>query len=495
MEEKYMGSRFRSILRIQGAMLLVLAASVALPFFLAIHYGEEAAGQAFAAVLAICLSLGITIRYCCPPSSSQRLKVRDGFFVVSVAWLVCSVIGALPFLLSGAIPSPVDAFFEACSGFSTTGASILTDVEALPRSILFWRSFTHWLGGMGIVVFVIALLPVLGISGQIAANAETPGPTKGKFTAHFSDTAKKLYLLYILFTLAEVLLLRLGGLSLYDSLIHSFGTLGSGGFSNYNDNVGHFDSAYVQLIIIIFMILAGMNFNLFFLARRRGVSALLRDEETRFYLLVIGGASIAVFAANQLFTHFEEPAESLLDSFFQVTSIMTTTGFVTADYNMWPSFSRFILLCLFFFGGCSASTSGGIKCARILVSLKLVRRSISLRLHPNRIVPITLNDAELPSDTIIKTTNYIFTYTLVIFAGTLLISADGLDFISCLSAAATCIGNVGPGFNMLGPGCNFAILSDFSTLVCSFLMLAGRLELITVFVLFSKYYWNPNKAS
>lgn len=487
-------SRFRNIIRIQGSMFLILSASMLAPLFMALHYGEDEARQAFAAVIAGCMLCGIIIRFCCSPSRAKKLKLRDGFLVVSLTCFLCSFIGALPFCLSGAIPSMVDAFFESCSGFSTTGATILTDIEALPRSLLFWRSFTHWLGGMGIVVFVITLLPVLGISGQIAANAKTPGSTKDKITAHISDMTKSLYALYILFTLAEVALLKLGGMTLFDSFIHSFGTISTGGFSNYNDSIAHFDSIYIKFVILFFMLLAGINFNLFFLAKRRGIRSIFKDEEARFYFTVIGTASLLVFAANQVFAHFKSPLNSLLDSVFQVVSIMTTTGYTTADYDIWPTFSRMIIFCLFFFGGCSSSTSGGIKCVRTLVCIKLVRRSISLRLHPNRIVPLTLNDAELPTEVIIRITNFMFTYVVVIFTGTLLLSVDNLDFVSSLSAAATCVGNIGPGFNLLGPACNFAILSDFSTLVCSFLMLAGRLEIITVLALFSKYYWNPNKA-
>ncbi len=488
-----MSSRLQNAIRIQGALLLVLSASMLPPLILAVAYHEKSSVGAFTAVSALCLLCGLFIRQFFRPSH-EKMKVRDGFLVVSISWLLCSIIGAMPFCLSGAIPSAADAFFESCSGFSTTGSSVLTDVEVLPKSVLFWRSFTHWLGGMGIVVFVMALLPVLGISGQIAANAETPGPTKDKLTAHFSDTARNLYLLYLLFTLAEVLLLKFGGMSFLDAFIHSFGTIGTGGLSNYNDSVGHFDSPYIQIVILLFMILAGTNFNLLYMAKKRGMDVLLHDEETRFYLAVIGIATLLVFAANQIFSHFQQPLRSLLDSAFQVVSIITTTGYATADYDVWPTFSKMVILCLFFFGGSSSSTSGGIKCVRVLVCLKLIRRSFSLRLHPNRIVPITLNDAELPTDVIIKITNFVLTYIVVIFVGTLLLSVDNLDFISSFSAAATCVGNIGPGFNLLGPTCNFSILSDFSTVVCAFLMLAGRLELITVFALFSKYYWNPNKT-
>ncbi len=468
-----MNAVFKNFIRIQGAIFLLMAASLLIPLFLAFYYNEDSSKFAFLLVSGSCALAGIIIRLGVKPADA-KFKVRDGFLIVSTAWLVCSVIGALPFLISGAISSAADAFFESCSGFSTTGASILTDVEVLPKSIMFWRSFTHWLGGMGIIVFVMALLPVLGINGQIAANAETPGPTKDKLTARFSDTAKNLYKLYIAFTLAQTVLLCLGGMSVYDAFLHAFGTIGTGGFSNYNDSVGHFN-AYIQIVILVFMVLAGTNFNLFFVLKRRGIRTFLQDEELRFYLMVMGAAS-------------------LLDSTFQVVSIMSTTGYATADYDLWPTFSRMIIFCLFFFGGCSSSTSGGIKCVRVLVCLKLVRRSVSLRLHPNRIAPITLNNNEVSSEVVINITNFVFTYIAVIFAGTLLLSLDNLDFITTFSAAATCVGNIGPGFNLIGPAFNFSVLSDFSTVICSFLMLAGRLELITVLALFSKYYWNSNKA-
>lgn len=487
-----MNAVFKNFIRIQGAIFLLMAASLLIPLFLAFYYNEDSSKFAFLLVSGSCALAGIIIRLGVKPADT-KFKVRDGFLIVSTAWLVCSVIGALPFLISGAISSAADAFFESCSGFSTTGASILTDVEVLPKSIMFWRSFTHWLGGMGIIVFVMALLPVLGINGQIAANAETPGPTKDKLTARFSDTAKNLYKLYIAFTFVQTVLLCLGGMSVYDAFLHAFGTIGTGGFSNYNDSVGHFN-AYIQIVILVFMVLAGTNFNLFFVLKRRGIRTFLQDEELRFYLMVMGAASLAVFACNQLNSHFKNTAGSLLDSTFQVVSIMSTTGYATADYDLWPTFSRMIIFCLFFFGGCSSSTSGGIKCVRVLVCLKLVRRSVSLRLHPNRIAPITLNNNEVSSEVVINITNFVFTYIAVIFAGTLLLSLDNLDFITTFSAAATCVGNIGPGFNLIGPACNFSVLSDFSTVICSFLMLAGRLELITVLALFSKYYWNSNKA-
>lgn len=488
-----MSNRLRDMITIQGAVLGVVAFSMAIPWIIALYCREKAAATAFASVMLTCLIVALFIRIFIKPSPA-KLKPRDGFLVVSVGWLLVSLIGALPMCLSGAIPNYIDAFFESCSGFSTTGASILSDIEALPRSVLFWRSFTHWLGGMGILVFVSALLPALGISGQLVANAETPGPTKGKLTAKFSDTAKDLYLIYIGMSLMETVLLRISGLSWYDSLLHTFGTVGTGGFSNYNASVSYFENPAAEWIIILFMFLAGMNFNLFYLAGKDGIRKIVRDEEARFYFSVIGGASLLIFFCLFVYNHFADAADTFRNAVFQVVSILTTTGFMTDDYDLWPTFAKMVLFALFFIGGCSSSTGGGIKCVRILVAIKLVRRGISIKLHPRRIAKVTLNEKDLGNDITIHITNFIFAYLLVLALGFLLISINGFDFISSFSAAATCLGNIGPGFEVFGPTMNFSVMSSFSKLVCSFLMLCGRLELFTMLVLFSKHYWNANKS-
>ena len=488
-----MGVKINSALRILGILSLVLAASMTIPFLLAVYYGESSLIKAFLLVIGICIFWGILIRITIKPSH-KKLKTRDGFFVVSLSWFFCSLLGCLPFIFSGVLPNFFDAFFETSSGFTTTGSTILSNIEILPKSLLFWRSFTHWLGGMGIIVIVMALLPALGINGQIAAYAETPGPTKDKITAKFTDTAKILYGIYASLTLAQVVLLKIGGMSLYDAFIHAFGSMGTGGFSNYNDSVGHFQSPFIQIVIIIFMIIAGTNFNLFFLARKKGIGVIFHDEEVKFYLSTISIASLLIFIYNAFYYDFEDLGKTLLDSVFQTTSIITTTGFATTDFNLWPTFPKMVLLCLFFIGACSSSTAGGIKCIRILVCLKLLRRNVSLKIHPNRIAPVTVNNSELSTDVVIKITNFIFLYVAVIFSGTLLISINGFDFITTFSAVATCVGNIGPGFNLLGPMENFSILSNFSKFVCSILMIVGRLELFTVIILFSGCYWNSNKS-
>lgn len=458
--------RFNDLIRTQSLLLLGLSAAMAIPLALALGYGERSALIAFSEVMIGCAAIGGAIRLFVKPSS-RRLRLRDGFFVVALSWLLCSFLGCLPFLLSGAIPSFADAFFESCSGFSTTGASVVSDVESLPRSILFWRSLTSWLGGLGLILIVFPFL---------------------------YDMPKRLCKIYFGFTFAAALLLKLGGMDLYDAFIHAFGAVSTGGFSDYNDGIAHFDGAYIRLVIIIFMLIAGTNLNLFLLAKKRGFSHFSKDDELRFFALVTGAASLLVFGVNIFYRHFSHIGNTLLDSVFQVVSIITTTGYATADYDMWPTFARMILLCLFFFGGCRSSLAGGVKCGRVLVCFKLIKRSLSLRIHPNRIAPVTLNEAELPTDTVIKVTGFIFTYIAVIFAGTLLLAIDNLDFITTFSAAASCLGNIGVGFGMVGPAFDFSAFSDFSKYICSFLMIAGRLELFTVFILFSKYYWNPNKA-
>ena len=488
-----MSSRLRDVVRMESILLLVLAISLVVPLILSVVYNEESSTIGFAVTCSASAILGYIGKTFVKPSS-QKLRFRDGFLVVSLAWFMASLVGSAPFVISGAIPSFADAFFETASGFTTTGASILTEIEHLPKSILFWRSFTHWLGGMGIIVIVMAILPMFGISGQIAANAETPGPTKDKVTSKFSDTARGLYIIYAMFTLAQTILLMLGGMSLYDALVHSFATMGTGGFSTYNTSIAYFSSPYLQTVIIVFMLIAGVNFNLYFLARKRGILSIFKDEEARFYLKAVGIASLLIFFCNSFENGFQHVGRTLLNGVFQVVSVVTTTGFITDNYDLWPVFSKMVLLCLFFVGGCSSSTGGGIKCVRVLVVLKLIRRSLSLKIHPNRITHITLNDEEISTEVLNKIASFISLYIAVIFGGSFLISFNNFDFMTTFSAVATCVGNIGPGFNDVGPVYNFSIFTDFSKYVLSFLMIAGRLELFTIFTLFSPNYWMPNRT-
>lgn len=483
----------KNVVRMMGILLFVIGICIIPSLIVAIIYQEKISIISFAVTMVICLSLGFVIMYLFPPSL-MKIKARDGFLIVSLCWIVASLISAVPLWTSNAIPSYIDAFFEMCSGYSTTGSTCLKDVEILPKSMLFWRSFTHWLGGMGIIVFAMAILTSIGIEGMMIASAETPGPTLDKLTPKFSDTAKNLYLLYMLFTAVETLLLVMGGMSLYDALLHTFGTVGTGGFSDYNTSVGHFSSPYLQWVIIVFMTMCGTNFNLYFILFKRGPKAFFSDPELRLYLAIMGTCSVLITIDLLAMGVYKEAGQSLTAATFQVSSLMTTTGYATANYDLWPTFAKMLLLLVMLTGACSSSTGGGPKIIRILISLKLIRRGVALKIHPNRVLTVNLNGKEIPQEVASNIANFMFFYIFTVFAGGLIISANGFDLMTTFSAVITCLGNVGPGFNLVGPVMNFSIFSPFSKLVLSFLMIAGRLELFTFFMLFSPHYWNPDKA-
>ncbi|MBR3785472.1 MAG: TrkH family potassium uptake protein [Firmicutes bacterium] len=484
---------FNNVIKIMSIIFFVLGFSMIPALLVAVIYDETASFTAFSSIILLCFGTGYVFHKMYQPAE-LKLKERDGFLIVALCWLVASLVGALPFVMSGAIPSYIDAFFETCSGFSTTGCSILNDIEALPKSMLFWRSFTHWLGGMGIIVFATALLPSIGIKGQIIASAETPGPTLDKISPRFSDTARNLYLIYILFSVVEVLLLMAGKMNLYDALVHTFGTVGTGGFSSYGDSIAHFDSGYIQWVIIIFMLLCGINFNLYFVLLKRGIRNFFSDSELKLYLLIIAGITLAIFLNVYQAGHYESIGKAFTDSAFQVVSIITTTGYATCDYDIWPTFSRMLIFILMLTGACSSSTGGGVKLIRILVALKMVRRGVSLKLHPNRFIPVTVGNRPVPQEVATNIANFIFLYIFVVFAGAAVISLNGFDLMTTISSVMTCVGNIGPGFNLVGPSMNFAIFSDFSKVFFSLLMIAGRLELFTFFMLLSPHYWNANKV-
>ena len=487
---------YHSVIRIIGVLFIVLGASLALPLIVALIYGERFEAGCFLACILPCLIAGLILVKVFNPKDIKA-RHRDVYLVVSMSWILSSIIGAIPLLLTGAVEKPVDAFFEICSGFSTTGASILTDIEGQARSVLFWRSFTHWLGGMGIIVFMAALLPSMGIGVQMIAGAETPGPTLTKVKAKFSDTAKDLYKLYIGITAVEVVLLMLGGLSLYDALIHTFGTVGTGGFSSYGDSIAHFHSPYVEWVIIIFMIMCGVNFNLYFLIPAKRIKEFLRDEELRWYLAIIAVSSLLVTITLTVKDPSYREAgigETLRAAVFQISSIITTTGYATKDFDIWPTFCKILILLVTISGACSSSTGGGVKVIRILTALKFVRKGFFVKLHPHRMMNLTINKKNVPQQVATDIVYFIFLYVAVLFAGTFLVSLDGFDLTSSFTAALTCISNVGPGFGMVGPTMNFAGFSDFSTLVLAILMIAGRLELFTFIMLFSRRFWNSNRV-
>lgn len=485
--------RKMTALKLTGLLLLLLGVSMIPSLIVAVYYNEAVSIASFAGVIIPFIALGGAISWRMK-DYEIRIKMRYGFLIVTLAWLLFPLGGALPLTISGAIPHYVDAFFEMCSGFSTTGSSILTNIESLPKSMLFWRSFSHWLGGMGIIVFMTAILPSIGIEGQLIANAETPGPTMDKLTPKYSDTARNLYMLYIGISVVECILLLMGGMGLYDSLVHTFGTVGTGGFSSYGDNVGHFTSPYIRWVIILFMMMCGVNFNLYFVMFRNGIRQMLKDEELRYYLGFIGVPTVLLTIALITSGTFTNMFKAVTSAAFNVVGMITTTGYGTDDFTKWPTFCQMLLFFMFFVGASTSSTGGGVKVLRILICMKLIKRGVMLKIHPNRIYTIKVSGRPVQQEVVTNIANFIFFYIMVVAAGMILISINGFDLITTLTSVLTCIGNVGPGFGLIGPADNFSIFSDFSKLVLSFLMIAGRLELFTFFMLFSTHYWNPDKA-
>jgi len=412
---------------------------------------------------------------------------REGYIIVSLAWVIISLFGAIPFILSGVAPSYTDAFFETMSGFTTTGASVFTDIEAIPKGILFWRSLTHWIGGMGIIVLSLAVLPILGIGGMQLFVAEVPGITPDKLHPRITQTAKRLWGIYVLLTVVLTALLMFGGMNLFDALCHSFGTMATGGFSTKNDSVAGF-SPYIQYVIILFMFLAGTNFTLHYFGLKGHFKKVWANEEFRNYTFLILVSSMIIMAA--LFFTVGLPAEkSFRDALFQVVSIVTTTGFVSSDYLIWPFFAWFMIFLLMFTGGCAGSTGGGIKMVRIMLLFKNSLLELKRLIHPQAIIPVRLNRKSVPQNIIFNVLAFFLIYIIIFAFGSLAMSFLGLEFESAVGATAACIGNIGPGLGIVGPVMNYGLVPDIGKWLLSLLMLLGRLELFTVLILFSPAFW------
>ncbi|MDO4834188.1 MAG: TrkH family potassium uptake protein [Bacillota bacterium] len=478
-----------TVIKIMGRIFILTGFFMIPPMIVSLIFGETAIAGDFAVTVILSLLTGCIIVHLFP-GEIGLLHVRDGFLIVSLAWILVSLISSVPYLMSGSANSFADAFFESCSGLSTTGSTVIEDVEILPAGILFWRSFTHWIGGMGILVFAVALMPSLGIGGQNIVASEAPGPTLDKLTPRLTDTARTLVCVYLLLSFTEFILLLMGGMSVYDSMIHTFGTVGTGGFSDYNNSVGHFDSSFISIVITVFMLLSGMNFNLYYLFLKKGFSVWYKDTEFRFYIGVFALSALFIFMVVNIASDGTDVRGTAVDATFQTASILTTTGYATCDYERWPAVCRTVILFLMFIGGCSSSTAGGIKAIRIVVLLKMLRRGIAVRLHPDSVYPIKANGRIISPEVASAISSQLFLYILLVFAGAFLISFENMDLTTCLSAVITCIGNVGPGLGMVGPAETFAFMTGFSKIVLSVLMLAGRLELYTLIILINPRYWN-----
>ena len=423
--------------------------------------------------------------------SGQRMSSRDGYFIVASAWILISVIGALPLYINGGFASYWDALFEIVSGFTTTGASILAAPEELGHGVLFWRSFTHWIGGMGVLVFVMAVLPMTDGRGMHLLRAEMPGPSVGKLVSRMSDTAKILYGIYLAMTLIEIVLLLLGGMPLFDSCIHAFGSAGTGGFSSKNLSVGAYDNVYFDVVIGIFMLLFGVNFNLYYFLLVRRFRDVFQSEELWAYIAIVGASVLAI--AVDILHMYESFAQSLRYSFFQVASIITTTGYATADFNLWPTFSKGILVVLMFVGACAGSTGGGIKVARIVILAKASWGDMRKMLHPNAVTPTRFEGKALTDKHIRSVHLFITVYLLVFTVSFLLLSLDGFDIVTTFTALTACINNIGPGLEVVGPMGNFSGFSWWAKLLLSFDMLVGRLEIFPMLLLFAPSIWKRRR--
>ena len=460
------------ILNTVGLMLKVEAALLLLPAIAALIYGESCLWSILISA-AISLAAGFALTLLSRPKT-QVIYAREGFITVALAWVAVSAVGALPFYISREIPSYIDAFFETVSGFTTTGASILTNVEVMSRGLLFWRSFTHWVGGMGVLVFVMALVPSVTDRSIHIMRAEMPGPVVGKLMPRARDTASILYKIYVGMTLAQIVLMWIGGMPLYESIVHAFGTAGTGGFGVKADSIAGY-SPYLQWVITVFMLLFGVNFNLYYLLLIRRFRAAAQSSECWYYLGIVG-VSIALITANIL-PMYESFQEALRLSAFQVASIVTTTGYATADFNLWPQFSKAILLLLMIVGACAGSTGGGLKVSRAVMLFKTVGREIRHLLHPRSVNSVRFEGKQVDGATLKGVSSYFALYIICILAICLILSLEPFDLETNLSATLACFNNIGPGLAAVGPASNYAAYSPLSKLVLSLAMLLGRLEI------------------
>lgn len=476
---------YRMIRYLLGIILLIEAVLLLLPASVALVYGESVVP--FLVTIAMLLIISVPAVILKP--KNRRIFAKDGFVVVASAWILMSAFGALPFFLGGSIPNFVDAFFETVSGFTTTGATILTDIEALPKGILFWRSFTHWVGGMGVLVFMMAILPSSG-GGQNMhlMRAEVPGPTKGKLVPKMRQTALILYGIYMALTLAEFVALLLCGMPVYDSLVNSFATAGTGGFSVLNNSIGGYNNAAAEWVITVFMFVFGVNFNLYYFVIIGRARELFKNEEFRTYSAICLASTVAIVANT--FGSVERVGDCVRDAVFQVVSIISTSGFATVNYEVeWPEFSKAVLILLTLTGACAGSTAGGLKLSRVIIVFKGILCQLKQILRPHSVNVVRLDGEAVPDETVRSATGYISIYLVLIVFTTLLVSLDGFDFTTNITAAITCINNVGPGLGAVGPAGNFAGYSNFSTVLLSLIMLIGRLEIMPMLIFFSPLAW------
>ena len=457
----------------------------------AIFYDDQNHINTFLLCSLITTSFGFLLRFLTKDEKNAEIKKRDGYLIVVGGWLCMTFFGTLPYLLSDSIPSFTDAFFETMSGFTTTGSTILDKIETLPKSILFWRSMTQWIGGMGIIVLTIAILPLLGIGGMELFVAEAPGPTKDKIHPRIKETAKRLWIIYFSLTALETVILMLLGLSFFDAINHSLTTTSTGGFSTKQESIAAFQNPFVEAVIVIFMFLAGTNFTMIYFGLKMKFRKIINNDEFKWYLSAVL-ILIILLSSYKTLTSSSDFMHSFREISFQVVSIITTTGYATADYTLWGSFLTFIFFLFLFSGASAGSTSGGIKIVRIILLIKNGLLEFKRRLHPKAVIPVMLNKQVISSTITYNLLAFIFLYLFVFTLGSIFLSLLGVDMLTSISAVASAVGNVGPGIADVGPSFSFSQLPSSAKWILSLLMLMGRLELFTVCVLFTPYFWKRN---
>ena len=477
-----------TVVRALGAIILMIGLFMLAPMLVALAEGTPQQIRGFVIPFFVCIGISMALLLS-THGNRGRINPKSGFLLVSLGWILMSAFGALPFVIDGAIPSYTDAFFETMSGFTTTGASILSDIESLSRPLLFWRSLTHWLGGMGIVVLTVALLPLLGVGGLQLMKAEAPGPDVSRLTSRITGTAKILWAIYLGMTVLETLLLMLGGMTLFDALTHTFGTLATGGFSPRSASVGYYDSPYIQNVITLFMILAGTNFIMHYRLLTGRFKLMRQNTELKAYLGIFFIVT-AIMSLNLLRQGvYPDLSTSLRYAGFQTASILTTTGYVTTDFALWPGLSQALLLAAMFIGGCAGSTGGGIKVLRIVALIKQGFTEMRYLMHPRAIFMVRINGNRLRKSVLHPIFGFVTLYLFFIVLTTVIVSTGGYDPLTSLSTALATLGNIGPGFGLIGPSENYSFFSDGIKWYLSFIMMLGRLEIYTVLALFMPQFW------
>ncbi len=479
--------KFKTVFFTLSVLMIIISLFMLFSAGIAFFYHETTSGISFLKAAGGVICLSILVIFLTAAGRKEQMGAREGFLIVTFGWIFSSLAGALPFVISKQIPRFTDAFFETMSGFTTTGASILTDIEGLSHGMLFWRSLTHWLGGMGIVVLTVALLPILGVGGLNLLRAEAPGPSVDKMTPKIKETAKILWSIYLLFTVVETGLLMFGGMNLFDASTHTFGTLATGGFSTRAQSVGAFHSPFIHIVITVFMVLAGMNFNLYYKLVSGKVKDFFKDTEMRVYLSIFGITTLLI--AVNLINSYGTFGRSLQYAGFQTASILTTTGFATADFSLWPAFSRNILFFLMFVGGSAGSTGGGMKVIRLTALFKIGINEMKRMIHPKGIFLLRLNGEVVKKDIIYPIAGFILFYMALLLGITAVVSTGGYPILTSFTTALATLGNIGPGFGRVGPAENYSFFPDYIKWVLSAAMMLGRLELYTVLVILTPSFW------